>query len=644
MEERGRICFVFTSQIKGRTVVGRGADGRKPCRKVDATAKGERLERYQPLVVVHGQYAVEFVELAGAKEAIGRIRPEHHHAPFFALYHGRADDLLFLVPQHAFFPCVGVQAEHGDIGPFEAEVHAERIVENAELFDDVLFGDGGSNFMQRDVRRYQGHPQAIAGQQHQAIGGVEFLGEVFRVAHVGKACQLHGFFVDGGGHEGINEARFKIPHRIFEADMGVLAALVGGLAKGNIDVFLPAVHDVDLVVVQALRISLAIKGDFVQCHNVFVVRDHLRGAINDGNADIQHPFVRKRFQDDFQADAVDIADRDANHGPVLFVYREVFYDFGYFFHRRLLLLLLPGYVWKTFDVSQMQPFGKGAPKLVISPMRAKKSFGQHFLTNEAIAGRIADALFAGDGGLEIADSAAEVEGEGQRQVLEIGPGKGMLTKYLLQKNFDLKVVEADSDMVAYLKDNYPELDGRIIAEDFLKLDLASVFPNGQATRGNRQFSIIGNFPYNISSQIVFKMLEHRQSIPQLVGMFQKEMAERIIAAPGGKDYGIISVLAQAFYEGKYLFSVGNGNFNPPPKVQSGVIRLTRKSGELGCNEALFKKVVKQAFGQRRKMLRNTLKPFFQDPSVLEGDFFKQRPEVLGVAAFVDLTNQVQQSN
>lgn len=252
-------------------------------------------------------------------------------------------------------------------------------------------------------------------------------------------------------------------------------------------------------------------------------------------------------------------------------------------------------------------------------MQAKKSFGQHFLTNEGIAQRIADSLVLHDG---------------PNRVLEVGPGKAMLTKYLLEKGFELKCVEADADMVDYLQANFPALHGKVIFEDFMKLDLETVF-DGQP------FHIIGNFPYNISSQIVFKMVEHRSTVPQLVGMFQKEMAQRIIAPPGGKDYGVISVLTQAFYEGKYLFSVSNGNFNPPPKVQSGVIRLWRKEVPLGCDEALFRKVVKQAFSQRRKMLRNTVKPFFEKtPKVLEEVFFTQRPEVLSVAAFVDLTNQI----
>ncbi|MBI5916887.1 MAG: 16S rRNA (adenine(1518)-N(6)/adenine(1519)-N(6))-dimethyltransferase RsmA [Bacteroidetes bacterium] len=251
-------------------------------------------------------------------------------------------------------------------------------------------------------------------------------------------------------------------------------------------------------------------------------------------------------------------------------------------------------------------------------MRAKKSFGQHFLTNEDIARRIADALV--------------VEGS-QAKVLEVGPGKGMLTKYLLEKDFELKVVEADNDMVDYLHENFTQLHGRVIAGDFLKLDLQTIFPG-------HQFYLIGNFPYNISSQIVFKMVEFRTLVPQLVGMFQKDMAERIIAKPGGKDYGVISVLTQGFYDGKYLFSVGSGNFNPPPKVLSGVIRLTRREEKLGCDEALFRRVVKQAFSQRRKMLRNTLKPFFDNPAVFEEDFFRLRPEVLSVADFVDLTNRI----
>jgi len=252
-------------------------------------------------------------------------------------------------------------------------------------------------------------------------------------------------------------------------------------------------------------------------------------------------------------------------------------------------------------------------------MRAKKSFGQHFLTNEDIARRIADSL--------ILDSSPT-------NVLEVGPGKAMLTKYLLEKDFELKCVEADHDMVDYLNANFPALHGKILSEDFLKLDLASVFEG-------KPFCIIGNFPYNISSQIVFRMVEFRPLVPQLVGMFQKEMAQRIIASPGGKDYGVISVLTQAFYAGKYLFSVGNGNFNPPPKVQSGVIRLVRKEGELGCDPELFRKVVKQAFSQRRKMLRNTVRPFFEHRlTVLEETFFTQRPEVLSVGEFVDLTNRI----
>lgn len=255
-------------------------------------------------------------------------------------------------------------------------------------------------------------------------------------------------------------------------------------------------------------------------------------------------------------------------------------------------------------------------------MKAKKSFGQHFLNREEIAERIADSL--------------TINNELGHPVLEVGPGKGMLTKYLLKHYPLLKVVEADVDMVNYLHKYYPQLENRVISGDFLKVDLAAVF-EGQS------FSLIGNFPYNISSQIVFHMIKYRTIVPEMVGMFQKEMADRIIAKPGGKDYGVISVLAQAYYEGKTLFNVDKSCFSPPPKVQSAVIRLIRKENQdLGCDEGLFRQVVKTSFNQRRKMLRNTLKPLFPEGSTeLEDEFFQKRPEQLSLADFVAVTHKVE---
>ena len=253
-------------------------------------------------------------------------------------------------------------------------------------------------------------------------------------------------------------------------------------------------------------------------------------------------------------------------------------------------------------------------------MRAKKSYGQHFLTAESIAERIALAL--------------RPEEFGYRQVLEVGPGQGMLSKYLLRLEPTTYAVEADRDMVAYLKTHYPEFSERVIEEDFLKVRL-------EEAMNHEPFGLIGNFPYNISSQILLKMLAVRQYVPEMVGMFQKEVADRVIAPPGNKTYGVISVFVQAFYTGEYLFTVKPGSFNPPPKVQSAVIRLTRKSElELGCDEVLFRKVVKQAFGQRRKMLRKTLKSFFPDEDLQADKFFEQRPERLSVEDFVELTNRV----
>ncbi|HMN90153.1 MAG TPA: 16S rRNA (adenine(1518)-N(6)/adenine(1519)-N(6))-dimethyltransferase RsmA [Saprospiraceae bacterium] len=251
-------------------------------------------------------------------------------------------------------------------------------------------------------------------------------------------------------------------------------------------------------------------------------------------------------------------------------------------------------------------------------MKAKKSYGQHFLTNEHLARSIADAT----------DPSC-------KRLLEVGPGRGMLTKYLLEKPAQLVTVEADRDMVAYLEKFYPQLKGQIVEADFLKVNLEKIFDN-------QEFTIIGNFPYNISSQIVFKMIDARQLVPELVGMFQKEMAARIIAPPGDKTYGVISVLTQAYYEGTYLFTVGSGNFAPPPKVQSAVIRLRRRANlMLDCNEAIFRQVVKQAFGQRRKMLRNSLRGFFSDEAVLQDAFFQQRPEQLSVQDYVHLAQKAE---
>ena len=256
-------------------------------------------------------------------------------------------------------------------------------------------------------------------------------------------------------------------------------------------------------------------------------------------------------------------------------------------------------------------------------MKAKKSFGQHFLKDHEIARRIAESL-------QLTDQ--------YQHVLEIGPGKGMLTAHLLELGYPLTVVEADKDMVNYLNIHLPELRDRIISEDFLRLKLEDYF-------GTEPIGIIGNFPYNISSQILFRMLDYKHQIPELVGMFQMEVGKRVCSGPGSKEYGVTSVLLQAYYETEYLFTVDRLAFNPPPKVQSGVIRLTRKENQdLGCDEKLFKRIVKQTFGQRRKMLRNTLKSFVKDSAILQDPFFQKRPEALGLEEFIKLTQMVEKEN
>ncbi len=251
----------------------------------------------------------------------------------------------------------------------------------------------------------------------------------------------------------------------------------------------------------------------------------------------------------------------------------------------------------------------------MNKVRAKKHLGQHFLKDENIAKKIADSLI-----------------QSQAKVLEIGPGMGVLSKYLVQNSniADLRLVEIDSESVSYLEKNHPEFRDKIHKEDFLKMNLEEIFSG--------KFTIIGNFPYNISSQILFKVFDNRDRVQELVGMFQKEVAERVASKPGNKTYGILSVFLQAYYDIEYLFTVNENVFQPPPKVKSGVIRMKRNSVEkLDCNEKLFITIVKTSFNQRRKMLRSSLKSLNLNLSLLDKAVLEKRPETLTVDQFVEIT-------
>jgi len=252
-------------------------------------------------------------------------------------------------------------------------------------------------------------------------------------------------------------------------------------------------------------------------------------------------------------------------------------------------------------------------------VRAKKYLGQHFLKDEEVAKNIADTLTL----------------EGYKNVLEIGPGMGVLTKYLIEKDMEVIAMELDLESVVYLDEHYKNKNLQVIPADFLKFDLTNFF-NGE------QYAITGNFPYNISTQIVFKTLEWRDQIPEFTGMFQKEVAKRICEKEGSKTYGIMSVLVQAFYDAEYLFTVPPTVFNPPPKVESGVLRLKRKDDySLPCNEKMLFKVVKTAFQQRRKTMRNSLKVFNLSDKLKEDTIFGQRPEQLSVSEFIMLTQKLE---
>lgn len=258
----------------------------------------------------------------------------------------------------------------------------------------------------------------------------------------------------------------------------------------------------------------------------------------------------------------------------------------------------------------------------MKPVKPKKNLGQHFLTDLDIARRIADTV----------DTCPGIP------VLETGPGMGVLTQYLVKKPREVKAVEIDAESVRYLHEHFPTLRDRVIGEDFLRMNLAEVFDG-------RPFVLTGNYPYDISSQIFFKMLDFKDLIPCCTGMIQREVALRMASAPGNRDYGILSVMMQAWYDVEYLFTVDEGVFNPPPKVKSAVIRMTRNGvSDLGCDEKLFKRVVKAVFNQRRKMLRVSLRQLFAgtpaSPEFYQQDGMTRRPEQLSVAEFIDLTNIV----
>ena len=259
-------------------------------------------------------------------------------------------------------------------------------------------------------------------------------------------------------------------------------------------------------------------------------------------------------------------------------------------------------------------------------VRPKKNLGQHFLTDLNIAKRIADTV----------DACPALP------ILEIGPGMGVLTQYLVMKGREVKAVEIDKESVDYLHANFPALRDNIIGEDFLRMDLGRIFDG-------RQFVLTGNCPYDIASQIFFKMLDYKELIPCCTGMIQREVAQRMAAAPGSKAYGILSVLIQAWYDVEYLFTVDEGVFNPPPKVKSAVIRMTRNGvAHLGCDEQLFKRLVKTVFNQRRKMLRVSIRQMFAkdrlaDASLFATETMTRRPEQLSIQEFVGLTNEVEKA-
>jgi len=260
--------------------------------------------------------------------------------------------------------------------------------------------------------------------------------------------------------------------------------------------------------------------------------------------------------------------------------------------------------------------------VIHNALRAKKSYGQHFLINESLCQRI----------VEVFDENNELQ-----NVVEVGPGRGAITKYLVQQGYNYKAIEADQDMAEHLWFTYPQLQKQFLHEDFLKSDLAQLYDGDQ-------FNVIGNFPYNISSQIVFRIIKYRDLIPMSYGMFQKEVADRIVAPHGSKTYGILSVIFQSFYDCKITQKISPGSFSPPPKVNSAMVLMKRRENySLPCDEKLFRTVVKSSFNQRRKMLRNSLKGLVVNTELLTDPIFTKRPEQLSKEDFYDITNKIKES-
>lgn len=252
-------------------------------------------------------------------------------------------------------------------------------------------------------------------------------------------------------------------------------------------------------------------------------------------------------------------------------------------------------------------------------MKAKKSFGQHFLHNKNLARSIVDlAVEKADGKL----------------ILEVGPGRAALTQFLIENKVNFTAVEADWDMISYLSETYPDDTDLFLQKDFLKLELSQV-------NDGKPFLVLGNFPYNISSQILFKIIDSHELVPDIIGMFQKELADRLVSAHGSKTYGVISLLIQFYYDAKIVFKVAPGSFTPPPKVNSAVVHFYHKKELPECNHSLFKSVVKISFNNRRKMMRNTLKSFIQNTPLEGNEVFEKRPEQLSLDQFVELTNLIE---